>query len=243
MIVAYDGTDYSGWQFQNHCPSVAQVLQKTFKHVFNQEIKIIAASRTDAGVHALGQVLMFNTDLVITPSKLKHAWNNVLPPAVLIRSLEPAKENFHPQRNVVQKTYCYHFFQKRPLPLASRYGYYYRYPVDMEKLQQALNVFIGTYDFRSFCTGDERENTVRRIDEARVYKLSRFSVYRIEIKGPGFLRYMIRRIVGACLEVASSEDKPVSLLSEAIDKKNPEQKLPNAPAHGLLLYKIIYKSE
>ncbi len=243
MIVAYDGTDYSGWQIQKHAKSVAGILQKTFKSVFDHDIKIIGASRTDAGVHALGQVVMFSSDVTIDLDNLKRAWSGALPADILIRSIEYASDNFHPQRNVKQKTYYYHFFQERPLPMAARYGYYYRFPIDLEKLQQALNVFIGTHDFRSFCTGDDREDTVRTIDSAVVYKLSRYNVYRIEIKGPGFLRYMIRRIVGACLDVAFKKEVPVSILSHALAEKNPAQTLPNAPAHGLLLYKINYKSE
>lgn len=243
IIVAYDGTNYFGWQVQPEQITVAGTLQDTFSDVFGKEILIAAASRTDAGVHATGQVAVFTTDLVITPGQLQHAWQNILPESILIRSLEEVPLDWNPRHNVKQKTYYYHFFQERPLPFSARYGYYYRYPINLEKLKECLNVFIGTHDFRSFCTGDEYENTVRTIDAAQIEYLPRFKAYRISIKGPGFLRYMIRRIVGACLEVASRDTLTIADLKKALEERNPLQLLPTAPAHGLLLYKIKYHDE
>jgi len=243
IIVAYDGTDYSGWQVQEDQTTVAGVLQDTFKSVFGKDIIIAAASRTDAGVHALGQTAVFTTDLVIDPLKLREAWQNILPESILIRSIAEVATDWNPRHNVQQKTYYYHFFQERPLPFSARYGYYYRYPVDTDKLKECLNVFVGTHDFRSFCTGDDYENTVRTIDAVDIEYIHRFKAYRVSIKGPGFLRYMIRRIVGACLEVASRDTLKIDDLKIALEQKNPLQLLPTAPAKGLMLYKIIYYSD
>lgn len=240
IIVAYDGTDYEGWQIQPNQRAVANALQNSFAKVFNKEIHLVGASRTDAGVHALGQVAMFNSDLVIKPEVLHQAWTNLLPCDISIRSLSVVSEDFHPQRNVKQKTYWYHFFQQRPLPFGARYGYFMRYPVDMLKLQECLNVFIGTYDFRSFCTGYEMEDTIRTIDSAKIYYVKKYGAYRVEVKGPRFLRYMIRRVVGACLHVASRNDLTPATLVTALAAKDPQQILPTAPARGLMLYKIIY---
>jgi tRNA pseudouridine38-40 synthase len=242
IIIAYDGTDYYGWQVQANHVTVCGTLQETFKAVFGKEIIIAAASRTDAGVHALGQTAVFATDLVITSDQLKFAWQNVLPESILIRSLVEVSSDFNPRRNVKEKTYYYHFFQERPLPFFARYGWYYRYNVDLQKLKAALEVFIGTHDFRSFCTGDDYENTVRTITAAYIEYVPRFKMYRIVMKGPGFLRYMIRRIVGACLHVASSDTLGIDDLKNALAEKNPLQELPTAPAQGLLLYKIVYFS-
>lgn len=243
IIVAYDGTDFFGWQIQEGQKTVAGTLQSTFLYVFGKEIHIAAASRTDAGVHALGQVAVFTTDINIEPEKLRSAWQNVLPESILIRSIEPIDADFNPRHNVQQKTYYYHFFQERPLPMIARYGFYYRFPVDIKKLQECLNVFVGTHDFRSFCTGDDYENTVRTIDSISIEYLHRFNAHRIIVKGPGFLRYMIRRIVGACLEVASRDTLNIADLQKALEQKNPLQLLPTAPAHGLWLYKIVYNSQ
>ena len=241
IIIAYDGTDYYGWQIQASHITVAGTLEKSFQEVFGFPITIAGASRTDAGVHALGQTASFTTDLPLDPQKIIAAWQNILPESILIRSIGEVPLEWNPRHTVEQKTYYYHFFQERPLPFAARYGWYYRYPVDMQKLKEASAIFVGTHDFRSFCTGDEYESTVRTIDSIDIEYLSRFKAYRIIVKGPGFLRYMIRRIVGACLEVASRDTLNAVHLIEILNQKNPEQLLPTAPAKGLLLYKIVYK--
>jgi len=245
IVVAYDGTDYFGWQALNRQkPSIAQALQDSFFGVFGTKISIGGASRTDGGVHALGQVATFKTALAVPPSSLLRAWSNKLPTDILIRRLELINDAFSVYHNVVQKTYWYHFFLEKPLPIASRYGWHVRHTVDLLKLQECLSVFVGTHDFRSFCSGNDMKfGTIRTIDSATVHYNKRFKVYRIEIKGQKFLRYMIRRIVGACLEVASRDSLSINDLHTALAECNPEQILPKAPAHGLLLYKIQYKSE
>ncbi len=242
IIVAYDGTDYFGWQKQGkerNLPTVCQALEDSFYAVFGQRVSIFGVSRTDSGVHALGQVAQFRTDLQIAPDRMLQAWTNKLPSDITIRSLDPVSELFNAHHGVVHKIYHYHFFVVRPLPSVQRYGLYYFYPVDIEKLREALNVFVGTHDFRSFCTGDEREDTVRTIFSTAVYEVEP-GRYCIEFCGPKFLRYMIRRLVGACLKVASRPDIPVSYLRSVLDEKDPEQTLPNAPAKGLILHSILY---
>jgi tRNA pseudouridine38-40 synthase len=242
-IVAYDGTDYQGWQSQPHQRTICDVLTKAFSHVFQQQISIVGSSRTDAGVHALGQVFRITTPLDINANDLMHAWNNRLPAAISIRSLTKTDKTFHPQVNVKQKIYWYHVSLERPLPFFARYIYRYRYPFTIERLHDALQLFVGTHDFRSFCSEDERDMTVRTIDAIEVEYVKRFKVYRITIKGPSFLRYMIRRIVGAALEVSSRRSYSLAILKEILERKNPEHALPNAPAHGLMLARIIFTPE
>ncbi len=239
LVVAYDGTAYHGWQIQPDVPTIAGILEKRFQDVFKKRIKLVGASRTDAGVHALGQVARFELDVAIPPKTLLFAWNNVLPPDVLIRSLEIVPETFHPQRDVVEKTYYFHFFEHRPLPFLARYGFFCG-KVDQAKLFEGLQIFVGTHDFRSFCTGDDAESTIRTINSIELMHYKRFGVHRIAVKGPGFLRYMIRRIVGACLDVASSK-KQLNELSYALDAKDPHQHLHVAPAHGLILHGVQYR--
>ena len=155
IIVSYDGTDYYGWQMQPDQPSIQQTLQDTFAAIFDRKISILGASRTDAGVHALGQVATFKTDVTVSEIKMMYAWNNSLPDDIVIRSLEEVYEHFHSQYDVAQKTYWYHFTFERPVPFLQRYGWHVLYPVDLEKLQQCLAVFVGTHDFRSFATGED----------------------------------------------------------------------------------------
>lgn len=241
IIVSYDGTGFSGWQYQPHAPSVAQTLQDTFKALFGAPIKILGASRTDAGVHALGQVAIFSTDLILDPMRMQKAWNDALPISIMIRALEPAPIDFHPMYRVKEKIYKYHFFLKRPLPFIAPYGWFFRYPLDSAKLERSLDLFVGTHDFRSFCTGtDMGENTVRTIQTIRLEHYKRYGIWALEFKGPGFMRHMIRRIVGACMQVASKQELTIDYLQEVLAQKDPRQELLNAPAQGLCLYRIRY---
>lgn len=190
----------------------------------------------------MGQVARIKTDIAITPAKLKWVWNNALPSDITIRSLELTDESFNPFCNVEQKIYYYHFFIERPLPFIQRYGYYYPYAINFDILQKALQFFVGTHDFCSFKSSeDTRENSIRTIDSIDCNYIARYKVYRITIKGQKFLRHMIRRIIGASLSVASKKDDSLEFLKKVMNACNPRHTLPNAPAQGLMLYKIIYK--
>jgi tRNA pseudouridine38-40 synthase len=242
MVVAYDGTAYHGWQRQPEDISVVQVLEESFKAVFKQKILISGASRTDAGVHALGQVASFALNMKIAPETLKFAWNNALPHDVLIQDISIASNNFNPRHGVLSKTYHYSFFTQRPLPFVQQYGWYFSRPVDLDVLHQALQIFVGTHDFRSFCTGYDMHSTIRTIHSIHLEYDQAKQAHRIVVKGPGFLRYMIRRIVGAALAVACKDQFSCQDIFIALEKKDPAQILPNSPAKGLLLYEIEYEA-
>lgn len=243
LTIAYDGTSYFGWQVQEHKPSIAKALNNAFKKVFKKDIKVLGASRTDAGVHALGQVARIKTDLAMPAEKLQWAWNNALPADISIYSLAQVEDTFNPFCNVAQKIYYYHFFIERPSPFIQRYGYFYPYPLDLELLRTALQVFVGTHDFASFRSSeDQRENTIRTIDAITLDYLPRYKAYRISVIGQKFLRHMIRRIVGASLHVATKGENALLGLKKIIDARNPAHTLPNAPAQGLILRKIIYNN-
>lgn len=245
LTLAYDGTAYHGWQIQDDKPTVAGVLSKTFQDIFGIPCSILGASRTDTGVHAHGQVVRIRTDLNIEPEKLLRAWDNSLPADIVIRSLEKCPEGFSPLHNVKNKTYWYYFSLKRPLPAVQRFGWYYRYPVNIEKLKEALKIFVGTHDFRSFTTGNDMcGGTVRTINSITLEYIPEWDMYRIAVTGPRFMRYMIRRLVGAALEVASREHLSVNYLEKALAQKDPHQPLlPKAPGKGLTLHKIEYETE
>lgn len=240
IVVAYDGTDYHGWQIQPDATTITQVLVDSFFQTFSHKVLILGASRTDAGVHALGQVAIVRSPIAIPVTKLKKAWNNALPREVLIKDVVQLDQLVHPHKGVIQKTYMYHFFLQRPVPFVQRYGWHIKKSVDLDLLQKCLKIFVGTHDFRSFCTGDEADDTVRTVDSIDFEHLKDYETYRIIVKGKGFLRYMIRRIVGACLEVASRDDLTLEHLNTVLINKNPCHTLPNAPAKGLLLYEIQY---
>jgi tRNA pseudouridine38-40 synthase len=241
LIIAYDGTNYQGWQEQKDVPTITNSLLKSFKNTFHCDLTIIGASRTDAGVHSLGQTALVKTELDLDAQTLKESWNKRLPTDIVISHLEKVDKNFHPMIKVKEKTYYYDFFCERPLPFDTRYGLFFYWKIDINKLQECLNIFVGTHDFRSFCSGDEMKTTVRTINEINLHYIKEINVYRITIKGKSFLKYMIRRIVGASLEIASRKNIEVDYLVQILNEKDPNQTLLNAPPKGLMLYKIDYE--
>jgi len=219
-------------------------MRETFKNVFKQEhVLLVGASRTDAGVHAHGQVLRLRTNLsdTITPSKLLCVWNDALPDDIVIREIFPVDEEFHPQHDIVKKVYEYTLFLRRPLPQQQRFGWFFRFPIHSEKLVRCLMQFVGTHDFRAFCKETSEVDTVKTIESITLERTSGGDGYTIVVTGSSFLRHMIRRIVGAAVNVASrtsltEHDIKMMLLS----KKNLKI-LPTAPAKGLCLREIQYK--
>jgi len=241
IIVAYDGTDYQGWQSQPSNRTIADVLEKTFFDVFEKKIFIFGASRTDAGVHALGQVATFKAKLPISTQQTHKAWSNRLPESISIISIEKVSPDYNPHHNIIEKTYEYTFSLKRPSPFAQRYQYYYRWPISIQKLQDALFLFLGKHDFRSFCANNNEKATTRTINTIKLAKLDE-NTYTITFKGPGFLHNMIRRITGACLKIATQPNLTTDTLIKTLNAKNPRNTLPCAPAKGLVLKKITYKN-
>jgi tRNA pseudouridine38-40 synthase len=242
IIVAYDGTGYAGWQRQQYERTITGDLEKAYRAVFGHDINLLGASRTDAGVHARGQVAAFETPLQIDLHKMLVAWNGKLPGGITIRSIEPcAVSNFNPRYHVAEKIYHYNFFLEHPLPFYERYGWHVRHKVDLEKLRECLQVFVGKHDFSSFATLDGTKNPVRTIHEITLSFDETTRMHTITIKGPTFLRFMIRRIVGACIDTASRSDHSAAYLAQILAEKNPRQRLFCAPAQGLILDSIRYK--
>jgi tRNA pseudouridine38-40 synthase len=243
IVVSYDGTAYHGWQEQAGCLTIAGVLQTAFEKVFRQTIKVVGASRTDAGVHALGQVARFYTSRSLRPERFLKSWNNALPTDIHIRSLEPIIEKFHPQHNVATKTYYYHFFIKRPLPHYARYGYHYTHTFDEAKLRACLECFIGTHNFGSFCAYPERQrSTICTLETISLEYLQGYNMYRVAIRGNRFLHNMIRRMVGCALKVASSDILSLQDIQHALAEQGVYYYVQTAPAHGLVLRKILYRA-
>lgn len=241
IIIAYDGTDFSGWIQQPDEPSIVQALHDSFEHAFNKIIKLLGASKTDAGVHALGQVAIFKTDLAISADKMKWVWNNALPDSIKIISLE-YDADFHPHYRVVRKTYWYHISSEKLLPLFARYAWHYRLQFDEQLLRKALQLFVGMHDFKQLYKGDDREDTMRTIQKITVQFLPEYNAYRIEVVGEKFLRHMVRRIVGAALHVATGK-ATLNDIENALNSHGPQHLLPTAPAQGLMLKGIEYETK
>lgn len=241
IIIAYNGSNFCGWQVQKNGATISSTLEDTFKTVFGSSIKLVGASRTDAGVHALGQVAVFSTDKIIPKQNLLTAWNNALHEQITIQEIEQISSQFHPQYDVKQKTYWYHIFTKRPTPFFKPFGVYVDHEINIERLQQALQLFEGTHDFRSFCSNKDDRCTIRTIDSISLEYHKEIDSYRITVKGKGFLHHMIRRIVGATLHIATYPQVSLNTIHHALAHPNAQQTLPNAPAQGLTLAHIAYK--
>lgn len=242
LLISYDGTGYTGWQAQKELPSIAHTIVKTFSTIFAHTATIRGASRTDAGVHARGQVAMIRTELAITPEKLKMALNNRLPGSIVIREASITDEACDIFANIDHKVYHYNVFTDRPSPFACRYGWYVDYPLNFDTLRQVLQLFVGTHDFSSFCSSeDTRENKVRTIYSIDLERDEFLNSYRIVIKGNAFLRHMIRRIVGASIEIAGRKDVSIDKVRKALEETKSVTTLLNAPACGLTLDTIVYK--
>lgn len=247
IVIAYDGTDFCGWAPQPTMASVAQVMQDTFYTIFREQIVLVGASRTDAGVHALGQVARFHSSVEVDVATMHNAWNARLPTTIVIRSLECVADGFHPHHAIQNKTYYYHFFLTRPLPFFQRYGAYFPGKFDHDRLNKTLELFVGTHDFTAFSTGTPiGDNPVCTLDRIEVKYIKRFDAWRISITGDRFLRHMVRRIVGAAFTCAQKRDglsveAAVAAVQHTFVTKNTNNCLLNAPAKGLLLYKVCYK--
>lgn len=239
LIIAYDGTNYCGWQIQINGITVEEVINKHLSELLSEDIKVIGASRTDSGVHALGNVAVFDTNSRIPAEKMSYALNTRLPDDIRIQSSEEVPLDFHPRFCNSTKTYEYTILNRTfPLPTSRLYSYFIYYPLCIERMQQAANYLIGEHDFKSFCsTRTQVESTVRTVYSLDLYKEGDF--IKIRISGNGFLYNMVRIIVGTLVKVGLGVYPPehVKDILEACDRTKAG---PKAPAEGLMLVGIEY---
>ncbi len=242
ITIAYDGTDFQGWQSQPHKITICDYLQKQFKSVFNHDVTIIGASRTDSNVHALGQVALIKTDLSIPSDRILNAWNNILSDSVYIRSIEKVSPSFYPMNNVQYKVYYYNLFLKRPMPFVARYGWLYEQinEVDLLVFQDVLQLYLGTHDFRSFCKLEEAKDTVRTIDRISIRRIPSLGIFQVILVGKSFLRFQIRRMIGYALDASRSPKTARDKIKNILQNPEPIQTLVKADGKGLILRKIVY---
>ncbi len=206
LSISYDGTNYFGWQRQTDKISVQETIEKAISKVYNKDIKILGASRTDAKVHALDQKASFIIDeSPIPPEKVYILINKNLPDDIVIKSSRIVKDSFNPLVNVEKKTYIYTIQNGNYLnPLFRNTATYIADSLDIEKMNIASKEFIGTYDFVAFCKhAKDKDNTIRTIHDAKVYKNN--GLIYFEITGNGFLHNMVRTIMGTLIDVGSGK--------------------------------------
>lgn len=208
LKVAYDGTEFHGWQLQPGVRTVEGELNKALSEWTGNDICVIGASRTDTGVHALGNLAVFDLDLTIPTDRIAYALNTKLPADVKIQQAIEVEPDFHPRHCASRKTYEYHIYAAQfPMPLASRFAYYTYLNPDTGLMQQAAAYLMGEHDFKSFCcVRTQAESTVRTIYKIEVSKEEKEIIIKIE--GNGFLYNMVRIIAGTLLDVGTGKTAP-----------------------------------
>ena len=255
LTVAYDGTNYHGWQIQQNGETIEGILNRCLCELLGEEIEVIGASRTDSGVHAMGNVAVFDTNSHIPADKISYALNRSLPEDIRIQKSEEVSETFHPRQCASRKTYEYRVYcAPFPMPLKRLYAYFTYVPMDIDLMSQAAECLVGEHDFKSFCSTDAQvETTVRRIDSIKVWEIGSEvneendngyvdhigKEIVIRVSGRGFLYNMVRIIAGTLMEVGRGHIPPqdVEKILMARDRRAAG---PTAPACGLTLVKIEY---
>lgn len=239
LTVAYDGTNYCGWQVQPNGITVQEVLNQCLSEFTGENIETIGASRTDAGVHALENVVVFDTEMRMPGDKFSFALNQRLPEDIRIQKSEEVDADFHPRYVKSQKTYEYRILNCRfPIPTERFYSHFTYIPLDVDKMKEAASYLIGEHDFKSFCgTGAQVKTTVRTVKEIQIEKSG--DRITIRITGEGFLYNMVRIIAGTLMDIGGGLYPPEKM-KEILEAKDRKKAGPTAPARGLTLMKIQY---
>ena len=246
LTIAYDGTDFVGWQVQPNGISVQAVLETAWLSVTGETLRITASGRTDSGVHALGQVCSLGTNSTLETHVLLRALNNKTPKSLSILQVQEAPEKFHAIRDATQKTYRYSIQHGRIRdPFDQRYRWFTPRPLNVEQMCEAAQHLLGTHDFSSFeAAGSDRVDRIRTIFQLNLKptQWEQFRYLDIEITANGFLYNMVRNIVGTLAVVGHGRESP-SWVREVLQQQDRQAAGPTAPAHGLRLVSVKYGSE
>jgi len=243
LTLAYDGTDFHGWQVQPGLSTIQGTLEQVFAEIEGQTVHVAGSGRTDAGVHALCQIAAVSLANPIPLANLRRAANRLLPPTIRILEVEEAALDFHPRHHAVSKTYEYRMFRGEVCPPAEwRYVHHYPYPLNLDRMMAAAPLLEGSHDFAAFAAVDDREleSTVRTIFSSRLEEAGDHLFY--QVSGSGFLKHMVRNIVGALLEAGKGNLDPDGL-REFLTPGCAKRAGPTAPAKGLFLVKVEYREK
>lgn len=243
ITLAYDGTDFHGWQVQPGLPTIQGVLEAAVAEIEGQPVHVAGSGRTDAGVHALAQVAAFGIENPIPPANLKRAMNRLLPPSIRVLETAEAAPDFHPRFQAVAKTYEYRIVREEVcLPAEWRYVHHHPYRLDEERMSACAAVLEGDHDFSAFAAADDRDeegkSKVRTIFSSRLEAGPGRLTYRV--RGSGFLKHMVRNIVGSLLEVGRG-NLDAAGLAAMLEPGYAGKAGPTAPAKGLFLVGVEYQ--
>jgi tRNA pseudouridine38-40 synthase len=240
LIIEYDGSRYHGWQRQKEDPTVQGEIEKALKEMTSKAVTVIGSGRTDAGVHAEGQVANFKCETRLKPASFIKGLNSLLTPDIVIKACEQVNASFHARYKAKSKIYHYRILN-RPLPAAigRQYSWFIRQALNQNAMRAAISHIIGLHDFKAFeATGSPRQSTTRHVLAADLgEKQDGLLVFHIE--ADGFLRCMVRNIVGTLVDVGRKK-LSVADFKRVLDSKDRSQAGATAPAHGLSLIKVNY---
>jgi len=240
LTIAYDGTDFHGWQVQPGLATIQGTLEDVLGEIEGGAVHVAGSGRTDAGVHALSQVAAVSLSNPIPLDNLRKAVNRLLPPAIRVLAVAEAELDFHPRHHAVSKMYEYRIFRGEVCPpLEWRYVHHYPYPLDVARMAALASLLEGRHDFGVFAASDDREleSTVRDIFSSRLEIEGGHMFYRVS--GSGFLKHMVRNIVGTLIE-AGKGNLDESSLRELLTAGCGKHAGPTAPAKGLFLVRVNY---
>jgi tRNA pseudouridine38-40 synthase len=239
LRLAYDGTDYHGWQIQIGARTVQETLESALARLAKHPVRVTGASRTDAGVHAHGQVAHFVLDQSIPPGGLVAGLNSILPRDIRVSEARFAPEGFDARRSARLKTYHYHLDTGSvPSPFRARYAHHHPHRLDREAMAAAAGLLAGTKDFSAFrAAACEAKTSVREVTVSRFFEDAGELVY--EVSANGFLHHMVRNFVGTLLEVARGRLRPDDI-HHFLEGKDRTRVGPTAPARGLHLMRVDY---
>ncbi len=242
LVIAYDGTNYCGWQIQPNGITVEEVLNRELSLLLKEKIQVIGASRTDSGVHALGNLAVFDTETKIPADKICFALNQRLPEDIRIQGSQEVPISFHPRRCNSRKNYEYRILNRKfDIPSCRLYSHFVYLPLEVENMRKAADYLIGEHDFVSFCsTRTQAEDTYRTIYCLDIEKQDDMIIIRIS--GNGFLYNMVRIIVGTLLKVGLGVYPPYHV-KEILEARNRQVSGPKVPAKGLTLVSIELEQE
>ena len=237
LTIQYDGTNYAGWQIQENAASVQEVIRDSIKQILQSDINLIGAGRTDAGVHALGQVANFNVSQHLDLYRFKYSLNAVLPKDISIIKIETVEEDFHSRFSAKKRSYIY-LISNQKSPFFERYSYTYFSELKPERLNDLSSTFVGKKDFTSFSKiNTEVQNKICEVYLARWRRQKNLLIFYIEANR--FLYGMVRAIVGSLLKAYASEDGQ-NYLTNILNQKDRSVAADAVPAKGLFLYKVKY---
>lgn len=240
MSFSYDGSKYNGYQKQPNKNTIQDVLEKNLEKInSNKKVLLVASGRTDSGVHALNQKAHFDLDIDMDTDKLKYSINKMLPNDIYVNDIIKVTDDFHARFTAKRKKYTYRINTGIYNPIKSNYEYQYNNYLDMEKMKDAIKNFIGEHDFTSYTKGNEdKESYIRVIYDAYIEKDE--DIILITFIGNGFLRYMVRNMVGSLIEVGSNKISSDDI-KKILDKKDRKEAGITAPSCGLYLVDVEYE--